>query len=289
MAVEYTDLNKFKALAHILEDYTEWFARIALLVAYTAEETIHDGYQIPSSFNNWVNSKNVKTEFNSNVIKPIIDIHEVMLISASHIIDSLNSKKYVGHNDFVEFKNLFSSFLSSVRRLEIDSALEGDGTDEETGLRPVSAIKYDLDKEMQRLSRNGNPFSLSMLRVDGFPLLDQPHDALRITSLNIKKCMRPFDDAYYIEDGYFLLSLKHADMVGAEAAAMRIIQSLNEDEENVMDITVSFCLSEPVNGDDIDVLLNNMHVDLNNHIDTKETILKFLDISPLERFIGLKK
>lgn len=289
MAIDYHDKNKFKALASILEDYTEWFGQIALYVAYTGEATIPLNFVTPTSFIDWIENNDINNEINPAVIKPIVDMHGAMRSVALEIIENLKNNKKPNHQSFVEFKNLYSSFLASIRRLEKDSAMKVDGTDEFTGLRPTEAIKHDLDREMERLSRNGNPFALVALRIDGFEHYNEDQTVVQLVVDCIKKSMRPFDDAYNLDRGQFLLSLKHADMVGAEAAVNRIQQMLKKEVNNTNDITLSCCMSEPVTGDEIANLLKNMRDDLKNHENDKGAILKFLDISPLERFIVSKK
>lgn len=287
MSVEYEDNDKFKALASILEDYTEWFGQVALYVAYSGEEHVAENFSMPQSFTDWVDSDKSNAEISATM--SIVDMHSAMNDVSDRLMSDLKAGKKPVHKNFTEFKNLFSSFLSSIRRLERDSAISVDATDELTGLRPASAVEQDLNKEMQRLSRNGNPFSLMIVRVDQFEKLDEKQEAILLATTAIKKTMRPFDDAYYLEGGKFLLSLKHADLVGAAVAIARIQQSLKENEHNIAKITLSCCMSEPVSGDEISGLLKNMYDDLDSNKDDEGITLKFLDISPLERFVESKK
>ncbi len=289
MVIDYNEKNAFKGLASILEDYTEWFGQIALYVAYSGEEHIPPSFTVPRSFVDWLESDDVKNEINPSVIKPIVDMHGAMRGVALEIIENLKNNKKPTHQNFVEFKNLQTSFLASIRRLEKDNGMQVNGTDDLTGLRPAESIKADLDKEMERLSRNGNPFALVVVRIDSFQEFSDQQGTIKIVVENIKKSMRPFDDAYYLDHGEFLLSLKHADMVGAEAAVNRIQHMLQGDKSNVEKITISCCMSEPVTGDQITDLLENMQDDLKDHKTDQEAILKFLDISPLERFLGSQK
>lgn len=289
MVVEYEDKNKFKALAHILEDYMEWFGNMAMHTAYHDTLNVTDKLKIPSSLIGWLEDEKNSADISPSVTKPIIDMNNSLLQISDQMIENIQQGKKPEHEDFLELKNIYSFLLGSIRRLEKDSAMKGDGTDDITGLRPASAIKNDLDREMERLSRNGNPFALVVGRIDDFDDMANVEEALVITSDNIRRSLRPFDDAYYLENGQFLLSLKHADMVGAEAAVLRIQQYLEIDEKNPNKITLSCCMSEPVTGDEIKVLIKNMENDLNENSENDGAVLKFLDISPLERFIGKTK
>lgn len=289
MTIENTDNNIFKALVTILEEYTEWFANIALYVSYNGEESVPENFTMPKSFTDWLETQDSKTIINPAIITPIVTMHNALISSVDILLNSLKEKQKPRHKDFIEFKNLFSSFLASIRRLEQDIALKNEGVDDLTGLRPSNLIKLDLDKEMERLSRNGNPFALMIVRIDMFDQYDDKSSMLKFVAENIRKSVRPFDDAYYLEGKYFLLSVKHTDMVGAEAVMMRILHNLQFNEKNNQNVTVSSSISEPVVGDEVMGLLQNMKADLEKHGSDKEVLLKFLDISPLERFMQTKK
>ena len=288
MSVEYEDNDKFKALAGILEDYTEWFGRVALLVAYHGEEPVPVDMEEPSSFVSWLEDNNSSSGVSSSLIQPLLEIDSSLKGSGKNIIEILKSDRKPSHSVFLEFKNLYSSFLSSIRRLEKDSALQVDGTDELTGIRPLHSVQRDIDKEMGRLERNGNPFALVVLRIDSFGKYEDNQNNLLVATENIKRSLRPFDDAYYLDQGRFLLSLKHSDIVGAEVVVVRIQNFLEDDPDNSSKITVTAILSEPVVGDGVQELLGRMKDDLNNNLNSRNLVLKLLDVSPLERFITAK-
>jgi len=286
MAVEYNNSDKFKALAHILEDYTEWFSRISLCVSYPDEESLPKDFSMPTSFVDWLESDDVSKEIPVSVMQPVVDIHVAMQEVGTSLIESVRDDRKPKYKEFIELRNLWSSFLATIRRLERDSAMDIDSVDEGTGLRSPLAVDKDLQREMGRLARNGTPLALSLVRIDGFQNYDDESVIVPVTVSNIKKSLRPFDDAYYLENGQFLLSLKHTDMAGADAVIARIQRSLSVDSDNTRKVTISSCVSEPVPGDNMPELLENMKKDLHNHSDSKGAILKFLEMSPLERFVG---
>ena len=288
MSVEYEDNDKFKALAGILEDYTEWFGRVALLVAYHGEEPIPVELNEPTSFVSWLEDTKASSGIGVGIIQPLLEIDSSLKDSGKDIVETLRSDRKPSHTAFLEFKNLYSSFLSSIRRLEKDSALQLDGTDDLTGMRPVQSVQRDIDKEMGRLERNGNPFALAVMRIDFFDKYEGSQNILSVATENIKQSLRPFDDAYYLDEGYFLLSLKHADIVGAEAVVVRIQHSLEGDANNVNKITMSATLSEPVIGDVVQDMLGRMKDDLSNNATSRNVVLKLLDESPLQRFVNAK-
>ncbi len=284
MALEYENSSKFEKLAPVLEEYADWFAQVSLCVAYQDEGKESEGVLTPVSFQNWVKDTAEIEKLNSIVIEDISKSHDDLLKIGGGLLDALKSGKKPSYESFVEFKNLYGAFLLRVRRLEKDSAIDGSGLDEETGLRSSKTIESDLKKEMERLSRQGNPFALVTTRIDSFAGQQDQKKALSVAVANIKRCVRSFDDAYYLGNGHFLLSLKHADLIGAQAAVNRLQQFLKGDEKNIPAMTMSYCMAEPVPGDEVSVLLQNMNQDLSDHMNEKDSVLKFLEVSALERF-----
>lgn len=287
MALEYESHNKFEALAPVLEDYANWFSRIAVCAAYPDDEKDIENISAPSSFKEWLDTADDNEDFNRAVVDDITKIHDDMLRTSVSVVDSLKDNKKPSHQDFLEFKNLYNAFLSRIRRVEKDSALEGSGMDEETGLRSADVLQSDLKKEMERLSRQGNPFSLVFTRIDQFAGQPDQTVALGLSVASIKECMRSFDDAYYLGLGQFLISLKHADIIGAQAAVNRLQQSLKKNPDNAAGgMTMSYCMAEPIPGDELEELISNMRQDLNEHLNDKDAVLKFMEMSPLERFVN---
>lgn len=286
MALEYNNQTNFETLAPVLEEYAGWFGSVALSVGFPEDKSALEKISAPNSFQYWVKNVEAEGELNSLVLEDIIKVHDDMLRTGGIILDAVRSGKKVERDSFVEFKNIYSAFLSRLRRLEKDTAMDGSGLDEATGLRNSKVIQDDLKKENERLSRQGNPFSLVMTRVDGFPSLADQKASLSIATANVKRCMRSFDDAYYLGEGHFLLSLKHADIIGAQAATGRLQQYLQKDEANHDKMTMSYCVAEPVQGDEMPNLLKNMRQDLDDHLHASDAVLKFLERSPLERFVN---
>ena len=287
MALEYNNSTQFETLAPVLEDYAGWFGRVALCVAYHEENSLLDKIATPSSFADWLVETRNSASFAPEAINGLDKLHEDMLGIAEKLITILQTGERPSIKDFAEFKNTYTGFLSRIRRLEKDSALEKSSIDEPTGLRSQEAIKNDLKREMDRVSRQGNPFSLLLTRIDAFDYQSDQKRALEIAVANIKYCMRSFDDAYYMGQGHFLISLKHADMIGGLAAVSRLQQALRKDKDNA-GLTMSYSLVEPISGDDAFAIIKHMRQDLDDHAKETDCVLKFKEVSPLERFVSAK-
>ena len=233
-----------------------------------------------------VSERSKDGSINQGILRDLTDVYEQMVMDGRQILSGLTEGNRPTAKEFGDFIALYNSYLVRVRRLERDSAMEGSGVDQETGLRIPKAIKGDMKRELERLERHHTSFCQVMMRIDGFAgQLDQK-EALGLAVENIKKTMRPFDDAYYMGNGHFLLSMKQTDLIGAEAGINRLRMFLDQDENNTHKMTLSFCIVEPVVGDEADQMIKNMQQDLNDNLNAKDAVLKFKEISDLERFIG---
>jgi GGDEF domain-containing protein len=152
----------------------------------------------------------------------------------------------------------------------------------------------DLEREMERRSRRGKPFSLALVRIDRYDEIREmqnvdEHARLLMTLANmIRKCLRSFDDAYRSGEGEFIMSLKHADISGGTAALNRLRRLLEEEKIVIgvaFPLSLSGCVAEPMPGDDLSLLLGNMRHDLGRYGEHGGAALEYHEISPLQRFV----
>ena len=129
----------------------------------------------------------------------------------------------------------------------------------------------------------GQPFSIAVLRIDRKE--DRAKDnAIQSVSKAVLKTIRSFDDAYFAGNGEFVISLKHSDSNGGLRFVTRFNQALKEDDTT--DFTVSSCVAEPLPGDEIHVLLQNVRVDLDHICELGHGGAgQYEEVSPLNRFL----
>lgn len=283
MALDYQkNTAQFAELHRITDVYIGWFASVCHAVAYP--ESADGINEIPKAFVEWINGGAVD-DFDSVVLDEIKGSYNAMEQHAFPVLEYLKSGEGRPESDvFEQFKVHFDGFLNRLRRSEKDSAIDGSGIDELTGLRSRSVLDQDMKRELDRLSRQGNPFSLLMTKVDNFDESNQ--ESVQLAVSVIKQCMRAFDDAYYLKDGQFLIMLKHADLIGAQAAVKRLQNAMLEKQEQSQNITMSYCMSEPIVEDDVQETLNNMQQDLVSHAGESDSVLQLKEISPLERYVN---
>ncbi len=186
-------------------------------------------------------------------------------------------------SDFDLFWQTYEGFSNQIQRIEKDSLLSDFGVDIKTGLRSSALMIVELERELERRARRGQPFSIAILRIDDKELRTS-EDALQKASAAIGKTIRSFDDAYISGEGEFIISLKHSDTNGGLRFVARFNQALKFDLG--ADFTVSSCVAEPLPGDDISELLSNIRADLDDIAGAgKGATGQYEEISPLNRFL----
>jgi len=242
----------------------------------------------------WLEKAKAEGNISPNMAERVSRIHADMWASAREFTNKFAARVVPPLKEYNELSRHYEEFIQMMRRMELDEAVENSGFDERTGLRSVKLLKDDVSREMERRARRGNPFSLALVKINGFKEEWRDDDEtfysmVRQVSEQIKEVLRSFDDAYFLGGEYFLLCLKHADMVGSQAAIARLNMSINSTEIAPPDapkeqISVSTVVSEPTQGDNLENMLENMKKDLVG-IDSKGTVVQYNDISPLQRYI----
>lgn len=284
MVAEFKNKEIFDGLAAIIDDHIEWYGQVMLAIAFSDEPNNNNALVAPDSFSAWSDLCKVEKPFNKNLLDNIRSLHHEVNQSVEKTLQRITAGTKPEPKAAEELKTLFDAFIMRLRRLEHEQGLEDSGVDTRTNLRSPAVLIADLKKEMERVSRNGKSFSLVYARIDDFVGVDDKDEVLKRVSDNVKLCLRSFDDAYYMDHGAFLMSLKQTDTFGAQAAVMRLQQMLAKDTASKK-VTMSFCIAEPVPEDNMEELLANMKDDLAKYHGEKDIVLKFLEVSPLQRYV----
>ena len=290
MPLEYKSQIGLDAIMPVLDEYVVWYGKI---IKSYFEGIAHAGSP-PTVFHEWLEKAKSEDNISANMAERVTRIHQDMLDAATEFTSKYASRENPPLKEYAELNRHYEEFIQMMRRLEMDHAVENSGFDEKTGLRSVKLLSDDVSREMERRARRGNPFSLALVKINNFHEdwrkdEDVFYGMIRKVSDQIKECLRSFDDAYYLGGEYFILSLKHADMLGSQAAIARLNQSINSThiappDDPLHEISVSTVVSEPTAGDNLETMLENMKKDLVG-IDSKGTVVQFNDISPLQRYI----
>lgn len=284
MALEYTsDGEKFEHLAMLLEAYYRWFSKVMIATMYPDDVNNFEALTVPTQLPSVIRS--FEGSMSQVVIEDTIALYDVMLDQANPLLAEFRVERKQPPTDTIrQFVDSYEAVISQIQRLQKFIFVEEGGLDNRTGLKNTQVMQEDLRLEMERIARLGDQFSLLMARLDDYEDHKSDED-IKTAVICIKKCMRPFDDAYYLGRGQFLISLKNTDTVGAHAAVNRLQLFLSTEEKNVNRFTMSYCLSELMEGDDIDEIINNMRDDLNAETKNRDAVLELVEKSQLQRYV----
>ncbi len=289
MVIDYKSQSGLQILMSVLDEYVVWYGK--LMKSYFEGNPV--SAPPPAAFQEWLAYARAENNISESAAEKIVAIHEGMIQAASRFVLEYQYQERP-LKEYADLTGHYEEFIQMMHRLEFDKSIENSGYDERTGLRSPRLMKDDLSRELERRARRGNPFALVLIKINNFdPSWMQNQDAfwtmVKKIAHHIKLGLRSFDDAYYLGDEYFLLSIKHADIVGSQSAINRFNNAvaaahITMPNDPLSEISISSVISEPAPGDTMDDLILNMKEDLQD-IDSRGTILQYNDISPLQRYI----
>lgn len=289
MVLEYKSTIDMEEIAKVLDEHVVWYGQLMRVFF----ERQGDKKPVPSVFKSWIEKSVADGTLAKNTAERISRLHADLVKAADHFMGVALLGGDMPAAEFNELTRHYEEFIQAMRQIERDQALENSGFDDRTGLRSVKVMHEDLNRELSRRARRGNPFSLALVKINNYKesWLEQEDSyylTIRKLADQIKFCLRSFDDAYHMGGEYFLLSLKHADILGSQAAIVRLNGSVNAAHITVPggteEISVGVVVAEVSAGDEIDTLIENMKKDLSG-VDVHGTVLQYNDISPLQRYI----
>lgn len=297
MALNYDIDEKLKQLSVVLDEYAEWYSRVMRHMIYpdhyddAVQIVVSDGYEL------WVQDVLEEGLINNVTLDRVQRLHDDL----HQIADSLVALSLKGQRPevarFDGFVDMYDGFITTLRRLERDSLLSDSGLDMVSGLRSAKALTKDLEREMERRSRRGKPFCIVLARIDNYELIRSMVDDRRLEQMIaaigrvIRKCVRSFDDAYRLNEAEFVMSLKHSDINGAAKTVLRLRNFLEEESISIKNEDVSFfltmstCITEPLPGDPVQDMIQNMREDLNQYKSSSGAALEYSERSAVERFV----
>lgn len=304
MALHY-DLNTdLKALDAVLDDYTGWFLQVTGRIFYPREILDNKGqlFTCPPSFEAWRSNAEKTGAVPADMLQSMRNLHDDLCARSEQLMqNALREKSPPPYDEFIKLTVLFEEFAGRLRRYEVDRMLDDSGIDSLTGLRSISAMEKDIKREMERLSRQGKAFAMALVRIDDFETIraavsrEELEKSIRTVSALVKKCMRSFDDAYYGDNGMFILSLKQTGTPGGIKALKRLKRDTDElnltykNKGTDVPITLSSCIGEPGEKEDVMVFFENLKKDLDIYRQNQGAVLEYFELSPLQRFIRDKE
>ena len=290
MPLDYELDSQLKELTEISADCLDWFLTLSKTMFFSSVTL--EQKQPPQSVNNWLNQSANEAVLEHALIDTLRKRFERLTNCSQNIKTPPEQQAYE------ELSEHFEKFMDTLRRAEKELILDKSGIDDITGMRRKWVMHKDLEREMQRLARQGKPFSLALVRLNNFIQIEQEEGEegtnkyLEHIAKLMKQSLRSFDDAYRIGADEFVLSLKQADVSGGIRALERLKELLEANDytftsKKLKDQmpSLSCCVAEPVYEDKVEELIANMREDMKEAEQEEQTLLEYYELSPLQRFV----
>lgn len=298
MSRESKQEQRWRSLLPVIGDHTEWFDALVQNLFYHEMKGKLLAVEKPLSFAEWIKNTRQDGIVQEELLEKLAAMHKDMMRAGDKLlVDSKEVKVKPDFEAFQTFINIYEEFMQRLRRLERDFLLDGTGYDPFTGLRSPKVLFQDIERELHRLSRRGKHFCIAFGRIDEVEKIEKYYSEserngfVKAIADLIKLSVRSFDDAYFMGNYEFVLCLKQADMAGGVSALDRLRKEL--ERKNVLlklgseelPLSMSCCIAQPVQGDDIRELLKNLKNDLNTSNRQADSVLEYYEISPLQRYV----
>ncbi len=195
-----------------------------------------------------------------------------------------------------KFPSAFNAFINRLIKIEQDVLLAATGIDVQTGLKHRTVMRQEIEREMERLAREGKAFSIALVQISGFDMLkekcEEGEEGIYEKSVAdiLKATLRSFDDAYYVGGGAFVLTLKQSESVGGVKAMQRLKVILDTKDIEIKTsrgavghVSLTCRVAEPVQGDDVEDIIQNLIMDIEKTGDEESTVFEYQEMSPLQR------
>lgn len=275
--------------AEILEAYAQWFSCVQQVLLYQTSQKVPLGIVAPSNFTKWAAEA-------TGQAADLIPLHQQLVKQADHLvkqaIDTNQPPLFEEHQAFTATYNQFHTHLITT----IENFCEtNQGLSPLTGLKKEGLLKPDLERESNRLSRNGHSFVFALMKINNFTDLSASDSAaICKEAANImQQTLRSYDDAYDLGDGHFAVALKQVTKSEGSTVLGRIANKFDAaDAVKALpnkDIALLSCVAEPLPGDEIDALRASLQEQINRYDTNGSTVIEYIEISPFEKFVQSKQ
>lgn len=294
MALQYTGTLSSSMILSDMEAHADWHGQIIRRVFFPeAPDRSTVALAPPMALIDWCEKEVKAGTLDSKVVDRFLVIHQEVVVSA----EALLKQKPPALAGFDAFERLFEAYIRALQRLEQDVLAINTSIDPVTGLRGVGGMWTELKRELDRRDRKGEPFCLCAIEIDRlhdicmrFDRRGQEKIYTGVANILVVS-LRSFDDAYYLGKGEFLLCLKHVDLSDAISVMERMRAQIEQTDVpagegvDVLRVTVSMGLAEPMPGEKIDaVVANAKKAREQAKADGGNRVEEFRELSPLAQY-----
>ena len=267
-----TEENALHFFMTLQSDYAAWLSQILLSALYE-DASARKKILFPDMLDN---SENAAMNIPARVIESQVALHDL----AKKILENDGRPSKEAMELFLV---TFENFQTALQKLEHGQLLADFGIDELTGMYTKDKMIPELERELERRSRRGQPFCFVISRIDGADKIKDKNNVI-LAAKAIQKTIRSFDDAYINDEGEFISSLKHSDNNGGLKFVTRLNHILKANEN--IQFTMSSLVAEPMPGDSIPQLIENVRTELTNLAsDGAGLAEQYAEVSPLAQYL----
>ncbi len=263
--------TSMRLISALIDDYADWYTQ-ALRHIYYADDAQETAFpDMPKALLTLKDMLGSEPSLRTGEITRVFHAADVLQDMVMRAMTHAGPLRIFTYEQFCEFNQAYDEMLRRLHHIERSQYLSGLGYDPITGLRSGEVWQADLEREMERMARRGRGFALALARLDHVDDLQARHAAgfdqiLHHLGSSILYTIRTFDDAYHLPNHEFLLALKHTDLHGAERCAARLKDYVTDAPPRIgpdaIDLSLSFCVAEPIVGQDLGQFVDAMRRDL---------------------------
>lgn len=297
MTLTYTLDNSLNDFSDILSQYMDWYREVSKILCFPEDLSDRQIPEIPKKFESWIKVLEEQDYIFKEDLARIKGLYgQLDKMSSAMIFQIRSTKKQISADQYQGIHVIFNEFMKIIQDVDRKSRIHNLGFDVLTGLRTVKAMHIDLQRELEKMERQGIPFSVAMVKIDSYAdLVREEGDQTariyqKLVAETILEAMRAYDDAYRLHNGEFLLCMKQSDLHGAVAALQRLYGLIAEKEIMITlkgeskKLTISSCIAEPLPEDNVDILLDYLRDDLKSVDEGSGALTAYAEISPVERY-----
>jgi diguanylate cyclase (GGDEF)-like protein len=232
VAVSYAQALSTDVIVAEIESLLDWRNQILRECFFPGSQAKASDPQAPSALMLWCRREADRGTVERRVAERMAFVHEELCKSARQVLLHSATGAQPTLELYDAFEAMFENFITHIRRLQQDVADTAAAVDPVTGLRTVSGMRNDLQREQDRFDRKGASYCIASIEIDRLEELQQKldrrsQDAVYATVAQvIAKAVRSFDDAYYLGKGEYLVVLKHVEFMDACAVMDRLRATL---------------------------------------------------------------
>ncbi len=218
-------------LARVIDDYVRWAGIWHQIVFYGGlMDARHMAALHPASFERWA----AALAHHDLGEQPAVDRVMRLRDRLHGLSDQLARRALDGFlpsiDEYRMLINAYEELVIQLRRVERAFNIAASGIDPLTGLRTRQGLGEEVEREMERLRRGGDPFCLAIADIDKFKNINDSHGhdvgdrVLEACASRIGELIRTTDDAFRMGGEEFLICLKGTRM----AEALQVLERVRE-------------------------------------------------------------